>query len=258
LHGFADSGRTKDDVVVFYYTGHGVVEDDHFLFVPTNADPEHLDREGIRAVDLARWLFDCPRIGHLMIILDTCHAGHGVTQVAVEALRMMSREATNSDTGPASVVLMTATRPKEQAESGAFTQAFEKAVAELEAASVDRSYLEIADLVARVDRLTPGWQGARHHVIGGERPAPFLPTNHGTRPTVQDTLNRLKERQDQFDERLDRVEGHRELLALMEAMRSDDSGGVGPLSPDDRTTLVQALTSALGIHSGRRGSWGYE
>jgi hypothetical protein len=176
---------TEQDVVVFYYTGHGEVDGQDFLLLPHDANPKDPHERGIPARELARWLLAGTKTGNLLVILDTCHAGEGVEQLAVDALRTLGTRRWESP--PSGVCLVTATRPRERAKSCAFTQAFERAVDDLDRPGYGRPFLDIADIVGKITdtRLTPLWQHAGFHVLGAERPAPFLPVQSG------DVLRRL-------------------------------------------------------------------
>lgn len=178
-------GCTEQDVVVFYYTGHGMVHDQYFLLLPYDTDPADPQARGISAHELARLLLAGTKTGNLLVILDTCHAGAGAEQMAVDALQALGTR--RWEASPSGMYLVTATRPREQADSGAFTQAFERAVDELDQPGYGRAFLDIADIVGKITstRLTPRWQHAGFHVIGGERSAPFLPAQSG------DILRRL-------------------------------------------------------------------
>ncbi|WP_410617118.1 caspase family protein [Amycolatopsis sp. lyj-109] len=176
---------TEQDIVVFYYTGHGEVDGQDFLLLPHDANPADAHERGIPAHELARWLLAGTKTGNLLVILDTCHAGHGAEQMAVDAMRTLGSRPWSSP--PSGVCLVTATRPKERAKSCAFTQAFERAVDDVDRPGYGREFLDIADIVGKITgtRLTPQWQHAGFHVIGGEQPGPFLPAQSG------DVLRRL-------------------------------------------------------------------
>jgi NTP-dependent ternary conflict system VMAP-like protein/caspase domain-containing protein len=167
--------RTEDDVLVVYYAG-GVVDEE----------------------DLARWLLADTKIGHVLVVLD--NAG----PVDTDALRTLC--------GTSNVIVVT--------RDGTFTEAFERAVTELDLTGGDRPYVAVADVVHRI--------GGHHYLIGGERPGPFLPTTRDATRTFRTALDRLRTTRD-------------ELYELVTAMRPD----AGPLSPAEQNTLLQVV-AALG------------
>ncbi|MFE6806316.1 caspase family protein [Streptomyces sp. NPDC057696] len=69
-----------DDVVVVYFAGHGVHEEDRHYLLCTDTRPGRWTR-ALAAEDLARPLVKSP-VGHLLVMLDTCYAGAGTADIS--------------------------------------------------------------------------------------------------------------------------------------------------------------------------------
>jgi len=91
-----------EDVFYFYYAGHGSLVDDRFYFIPTDNvrlyEPEALEKNAIYAGEVQRILKDMPALKQV-IVIDACHAGGSVEQLATrgggeeKALAQLSRSA---------------------------------------------------------------------------------------------------------------------------------------------------------------------
>ncbi|HET6212495.1 MAG TPA: caspase family protein, partial [Micromonosporaceae bacterium] len=126
LRAFLTAGeRTSDDIVVFYYTGHGDVDDSgEFLFPLPDTTDDIVTT--VPAGELARWLLAGTVVQRVFIILDTCHAGVAGGTMAARAISALSR--LQGLANRPQVAILAATRPREQARSGAFTQALIRAI----------------------------------------------------------------------------------------------------------------------------------
>lgn len=189
---FVRQDRRAEDIIVFYYTGHGEVVGREFLLLPHDVNPQDVHEHGISASDLASWLLAGTVVGNVLIVLDTCHAGRGAEQFAVRALELLGDQPALAPR--VGVVLVAAARSKERAASAAFAQAFEHAVTEAERDNLSRDYLDIVEVLSRIAEsgVLPEWQHGGYHVIGGERTAKFLPVTAQPGPE-RERLRRLEE-----------------------------------------------------------------
>ncbi|MFF0205846.1 caspase family protein [Streptomyces sp. NPDC005017] len=73
-----------DDVVVVYFAGHGVCEEDRHYLLCADTRPGRWTR-ALAAEDLARRLV-MSEVGHLLVMLDTCYAGAGAADISRMAL----------------------------------------------------------------------------------------------------------------------------------------------------------------------------
>jgi WD40 repeat protein len=114
------------DLVVAYYTGHGVRDEveQRFYLLTRNSHPARLNRTAVPAEELARILTSRSRAAQVLIIFDVCYAGAG----AGDFIRIASRIASCCSDGPA-VFTIAAARPKQEAAQGALVAALTEALA---------------------------------------------------------------------------------------------------------------------------------
>lgn len=174
LRAFLTAGeRTDEDYVVFYYTGHGEVDDSGEFLLPLTDSTSDI-ATATPASELARWLLTSTSVQRLLIILDTCHAGAAGSgmgagvHTALGRLRGMANRP--------QFAILTATRPLELAYPGAFTQALTRAVQHRATGGHEPRYLALDAVmdVINADPATPESQHARLF-SQGEATAEFLP-----------------------------------------------------------------------------------
>ena len=156
--------RRDDDVVAVYYTGHGSLDQGSLLLpmADTTADVAYT---AMPAAELTGRLLSGPVIvQRLLFILDTCYAaaaGRAMAGGAIEFVNRLRGLATSPSVG-----IVVAARPNEQAESGAFTQAFANAVGHRSSGGHEPDFLALDGLVNIVNDTTPTWQHARLFLTG--------------------------------------------------------------------------------------------
>ncbi|MDB6000749.1 MAG: LigA protein, partial [Rhizobacter sp.] len=111
------------DLVVAYYSGHGVRDAERFYLLALASDPLRLDRTAAAAEDLARALVKGSKAAQVLFILDACYAGAG----AAEFAELVSVLTARLGGGPA-VFVLAAARPKQEAAQGALTTALARAL----------------------------------------------------------------------------------------------------------------------------------
>jgi tetratricopeptide (TPR) repeat protein len=115
---------TAEDILVFYYSGHGVVAGkDHYLLT-IDSRVERLEGTAFPTASLARMLRDS-KVRNVMIVIDTCYAGQGVKDFGQLARDYVGSLRSGSDerTG---VCAIAAARPKDEASQGVFSEIFAK------------------------------------------------------------------------------------------------------------------------------------
>ncbi|MBN1173080.1 MAG: caspase family protein, partial [Micromonosporaceae bacterium] len=174
--------RREDDLVVVYYTGHGVL-DRGDLLLPMADTTDRLAQTAVFAEDLAgRWLRGSP-VRRLLYILDTCHAAAGGTTITAQLQGFVNNvKASNIE---ASAAVLVSARVREQAEPGAFTQAFVAAVDCPATGGHEPDFLPLDELVGVVNDRTPGHQHAQLVTLV-EGVSEFIPN-----PRVDHTLRDL-------------------------------------------------------------------
>jgi WD40 repeat protein len=170
------ASRRADDVVVVYYTGHGVLDQDRLLLPMADTDAD-VTFTALAAADLTgRLLRGSGRVKvvaqRMLFLLDTCYsgaAGAAMTSGAIEFVNRLRGLASNP-----SVAIVVAARPNEQAASCAFSRAFADAVGHRASGGYEPEFLALDGLVGLVNEQTPQWQHARLFLTG-DSVTPFVP-----------------------------------------------------------------------------------
>jgi WD40 repeat protein len=170
------ASRRTDDVVVVYYTGHGVLDQDRLLLPMADTDAD-VTFTALAAADLTgRLLRGSGRVKvvaqRMLFLLDTCYsgaAGAAMTSGAIEFVNRLRGLASNP-----SVAIVVAARPNEQAASCAFSRAFADAVGHRASGGYEPEFLALDGLVGLVNEQTPQWQHARLFLTG-DSVTPFVP-----------------------------------------------------------------------------------
>ena len=170
------ANRRDDDVVVIYYTGHGVLNQGGLL-LPMADTTSDVAYTALRAGELTGLMLsdgDSVRVvvQQLLFLLDTCYsgaAGSALTSGAIDFTHRLRGLARNP-----SVAILVAARPNEQAASCEFSRAFVEAVGQRASGGYQPEFLPLDGLVGVVNAQTPDWQHAELFHIE-TRTAQFLP-----------------------------------------------------------------------------------
>ena len=163
-----------DDHVVFYYTGHGEVDESGEFIFPLTDTTDDLVGTGLRASELARLLMIGSNVQRLLVILDTCYAGSAGAELATRTIDALGR--LRGLAKQPNFAILTATRPREQAMSGTFTQAFERAITHRASGGHEPRFLPL-DAVADLINADPDKAPSQNAQLfsAGETEAAFLP-----------------------------------------------------------------------------------
>ncbi|MGB6161953.1 MAG: caspase family protein [Pseudonocardiaceae bacterium] len=146
-----DVGLGQDDAIVFYYAGHGVVEDrDRHYLMCWSSDEDDPATTALPTEDLIRIL---TRTGlrNLLVILDTCYGGAGAADGAQLVLRTIARKF--NDVGSGGVWLLSSARSKDEAKDGAFVDCLLDGLADVRERTGQRQrYLDLSYVVEAVNR----------------------------------------------------------------------------------------------------------
>lgn len=174
---FAAAERRPDDVVVLYYSGHGVVRAARHYLLAGDSRERNLAGTALPADELVRMVGQGP-VRHVLVLLDTCHAGVAINELAATARSLVCVRPTENPAG-SGLWWVAAARPKEAAEEGVFATAWSHAVAAAATtAGAHQPYLQPLDLVHAVNAELVA-DGRRQRVranlsdVSGK--APFLP-----------------------------------------------------------------------------------
>ncbi|MDR3080329.1 MAG: caspase family protein [Streptomyces sp.] len=139
-----DAGLGPDDVVIVYFAGHGVSEEDrrHYLLC-TDAKPGRISR-ALAAEDLARPLV-MSQVGHLLVMLDTCYAGVGTKDIG-----RLSTALADLHRGRANRWHLAAARTTERAKEKFFVDALVEVFRHPQHGSTQR-YVSVREVTERIN-----------------------------------------------------------------------------------------------------------
>jgi WD40 repeat protein len=139
------------DVLVAYFTSHGIPYRDRFYFLASNSDSklENLVDSAIPAEELARHLIQDSNAVQVLIILDMCYAGDGLANIARLAGQLAF---TAGDRDPVLFVIAAA-GSKQTAEEGAFVSALAAVLDDVDerVGGKAQEYLQMGSLITEVN-----------------------------------------------------------------------------------------------------------
>jgi WD40 repeat protein len=142
-------GVNADDVVVFYYAGHGDKSADgrHYLLC-ADSEFDALASTALATDDLLRLWSDAGRpVENLLFVLDVCYAGAGVAQLEVVAKDLAAVRRREEAEG---IWVLAAARTRDEAEESLFVDTLERAVDTAKAGQRAR-FLAIDDVVDTIN-----------------------------------------------------------------------------------------------------------
>jgi Caspase domain len=196
-HWSKDTGFGENDVLVFYFAGHGLVEDrDRHYLMCWDSSEDDPAATALATEDVVR-ILTRHGLRSLLLVLDTCYAGAGAADGARVVLRGIARRVGGG--ASSGVWFLASARAKDEAGDGAFVDALLETVGEVgERTGQRQRFLDLTDVVAAVNRrfdlmhLRQRAELAAGMVTGL---APFLP-NQGYRQHLprEDTNLELQRR----------------------------------------------------------------
>jgi len=139
-----------DDVVIFYFAGHGMAADrDRHYLMCWNSETDDPAATALATEDLVR-ILTRSGLRNLLMVLDTCYGGTAAADGAQVALRTIARQFTG--TGSSGVWLLSSARAKDEAIDGAFIDALVPALREVSARTGQRQrHLDLVHVVDAVN-----------------------------------------------------------------------------------------------------------
>ncbi|MFI5588378.1 caspase family protein [Amycolatopsis sp. NPDC051758] len=160
---------SAQDVVVVYFAGHGVAEEDrHYLQFSDTEDG--LASTALASEELARPLMRS-QVGHLLVMLDTCYAGAGTNDVARLAGGLIRSQPT-----AAGRWMLAAARGKQTARDTAFVDALTATLAHPQAGA-RQEFLSVREVTTRINAYFKDnalVQRASHSVVDSDGQVSFF------------------------------------------------------------------------------------
>ncbi|MGW8328873.1 caspase family protein [Streptomyces sp. NPDC055897] len=203
--------RRPDDIIVLYYAGHGVRASAgrHYLLCTDSAE-NRLVSTAIRTDDLALMFADDAVRARVLIVLDTCYAGAGTTDIAMVANQL----AAGRTTVAGNLWLLAGARARDEAGEGVLTGAL-TGILSAPRAGAHQQYIDLSEITERINehfRANHPYQHASCTSVDTAGVPPFFPNRnfipglHGGELDVE-TLSRMRrERSAHFDPRARGVE----------------------------------------------------
>jgi WD40 repeat protein len=158
-----------DDVVALYHTGHAdIVASKHRLWMGDTGDPI---ADTLPTSELAELMLADTPVGNLLVILDTCYAAKGGTEVLLTGIKAAG------DFSGKTLLAITSAHPKEQVLAGDFARLFERSVNDPATAGYEPYFLSPSVIVGQInkDPQRKKWQTVSFSTILGTGEPPFLP-----------------------------------------------------------------------------------
>jgi WD40 repeat protein len=159
----------NDDLVALYHTGHAdMVAGKHRLWMGDTDDPV---TDTLVTSELAELMLAETPVRNLLIILDTCFAGQGGTEILMAGLR------TAGDFFGKTLLAITSAHPREQVRAGDFARLFERSMDHPATAGYEPRYLSLPAIVSHInqDPQRRAWQTVSYSTVLGTDNPPFLP-----------------------------------------------------------------------------------
>ncbi|MFB7708962.1 caspase family protein [Streptomyces sp. NPDC056105] len=166
-----DTSLGPEDVVVVYFAGHGVHEEDRHYLLCNDTRPGRWTR-ALAAEDLARPLVRSP-VGHLLVMLDTCYAGAGTADIS-----RLAADLADLHRGRANRWHLASTRARGRAKENAFVDALTDVFDHPRHGATQR-YVSVREVTERVNdhfRAHRPSQQARLTTTETDGQDPFFPS----------------------------------------------------------------------------------
>ncbi|WP_306337928.1 caspase family protein [Streptomyces sp. KL118A] len=160
--------RAPDDYVVLYLACHGVTAERsgrHYLLL-ADSDARDLRGTALPTEDLVALLWEDTPVARLLVLIDACYAEEGADSALRAALEARRTHTSVTDPGSTGLVIIAASRRKEQAVAGALSAAFDRAVRSQATAGHVPVHIGIGQVMRaiRADPLVPPTQRANWSV----------------------------------------------------------------------------------------------
>ncbi|MFF7722910.1 caspase family protein [Streptomyces luteogriseus] len=169
LSDWADAEDRAEDALVLYYSGHGDRDHERHYLLCRDSRDDRLAGTALATEDVVRIVCESG-IRRLLLIIDTCYAGQG----GVDAARSLATDlGARLSTTPAvdeqriiAFSVITAARPHELAEDGAFTRALRTAINDPDLGGHRQPKLYLEQVVDRVNEILAEHSPYQHATWG--------------------------------------------------------------------------------------------
>ncbi len=180
-------GQAPTDSVVFFWSGHGQVEDGHYLLTRDSPSSGFNTYNAVRSAELGALITKELRAKRVLVVLDTCYAGLGASDVFKRAFDILDYQTHFSPEGR-KVCVIASSLPLEPARDGAFARAL---VSLLREGSPERLWSEQTEFITPEELFTAieaelDRRGIQRPDMKAGRPLGPLIPNPRYRPSVPD------------------------------------------------------------------------
>lgn len=125
-----DDQRNRTDVAVIYYSGHGGTLGNFHYLLTRDTKSGKFASTAVPSDFFVKALGETPRTRRLLLILDTCNSGQGAFNAREVATQLSSvQNLTGEYEG---IWVVTASRPREEADQSVFVEAFTQAALDVQ------------------------------------------------------------------------------------------------------------------------------
>jgi hypothetical protein len=174
---FAAQDRHPEDWVVFYYTGHGVLDKANtFYLLTSDSKTGSLTTTALSVHQLAGIMLDTDasgkkrRVRRVLLIIDSCHSGAASETVLLQTIRSLFNEPTDM-----LVSVLAATFPNGEAFAGALARALADAIEDDAVGGSQQQFLYLeSDLMPAIRKRLSGQKPIYSTIATGDSPE-FIP-----------------------------------------------------------------------------------
>jgi hypothetical protein len=171
-----DQARRPDDLVVVYYSGHGVTRGGRHYLLTRDSVERNLAGTALATEEFAWMLGEDSAVQQLLVIVDTCYAGRGAQDLGRVAAQL-AEVRTGVETAGSGLWFLAAARPRDEADEGVFAEALEVAV-NRPRTGLTQPYVSLDTLVSEINEVFVQRalaQQARVGAADASGQAPFIP-----------------------------------------------------------------------------------
>jgi len=215
----------EQDVIAFYFTGHGGrtgLAGKHVVYM-ADTKPSDVAGTGFLTENLGQRMLEGTPVRRLLLMLDTCYSGAGSADLAAPALTHFTGDWLNKH--GEGVVVISSAQQREEALAAAFPHLLRGAVNSLATAGRSPRLLEVGAVVGAMNaggkprQQTALWTTASH--AAGELP-PFLPNPRWDPAMAHADLEVQQAKEWEAQAELRDAEFHTRLLPRAKGNRDDD------------------------------------